>query len=66
MGLVAFAVLMSFEFTVAIFGFGRSPAQFLTALGSTPGAIGLAAQIAFAFIPVLQAKGMQAPARGRA
>jgi hypothetical protein len=54
MGLVAFATLMALEFELAVLAFGRSPADYLAALATLPGAIGLASQIAFAFIPLLQ------------
>jgi hypothetical protein len=54
MGLAAFAILMSLEFALAVLAFGRSTAEYLAALASIPGAIGLATQIAFAFIPLLQ------------
>jgi hypothetical protein len=66
MGLIAFVTLMVLEFALAVLGFGRSMAQFFSALATLPGAIGLAAQIAFAFIPVLQAKRMRHTARSGA
>lgn len=54
MGLVAFTALMALEFALAL-AFGRPPAQYLATFTSIPGAIGLATQAAFAFIPLLQA-----------
>jgi hypothetical protein len=54
MGLVAFATLMALELALGVLAFGRSPAEYLAVLATLPGAIGLAAQIAFAFIPLLQ------------
>ncbi len=54
MGSVAFAVLMIAEFGVAIFLFGRSIEEIFAGYHTTAGAIGLAAQIAFAVMPLLQ------------
>jgi hypothetical protein len=54
MGAAAFVVLMSAEFILAVLVFGRSTAQFFATYASVPGAIGLAAQIVFATIPVVQ------------
>jgi hypothetical protein len=56
MGVTGFAALMALEFALAVWGFGRTPAEFLAALATLPGAIGLTAQAAVAFIPLLQAK----------
>jgi hypothetical protein len=53
MGLVAFVVLMSAEVGLGAV-FGRSIADQLAAYGSLVGAIGLAAQVIFALIPVIQ------------
>ena len=54
MGLVAFAVLMAAEFSLAGLVFGRSLDEQLACYASVPGAIGLAAQIVFAAFPVVQ------------
>ena len=56
MGATAFAVLMSGEFAVFVFVFGKPWSTFRGSFATVPGAIGLAAQIAFAMFPVLQAK----------
>lgn len=53
MGLVAFLVLMSAEVGLGAV-FGRSLMDQLAAYISPPGAIGLAAQMAFAMFPVIQ------------
>ena len=54
MGILAFILLMIAEPAIAIFGFGRSLAQYLGEFQSTAGLIGLLGQIAFALIPVGQ------------
>jgi len=54
MGVVAFVVLMAAEFGLTAVAFGRSPAEYLVSYGPMSGAIGLAAQVAFAVIPVVQ------------
>ena len=54
MGGWAFALLEAAETALAILAFGRSPGQILTAAGSVAGTIGLAAQSAFALLPVVQ------------
>ncbi len=56
MGGVAFAVLMLAEAGLAILGFGQSLAGYLSALTGLPGAIGLAGQVAFAAMPLVQAR----------
>jgi hypothetical protein len=53
MGSVAFLVLMSAEFGLGTV-FGRSLGDQLAAYGSSPGAIGLGAQVIFAMFPVIQ------------
>jgi hypothetical protein len=53
MGLVAFLVLMSAEIGLAAV-LGRSLVDQVAAYGSSAGAIGLAAQVVFATIPVIQ------------
>ena len=53
MGIVAFLVLMAAEFALGELVSERSLVEQL-GYGSTPGVIGLAAQIAFAVLPVMQ------------
>jgi hypothetical protein len=53
---VAFLVLMAAEFALGELVFGRSLVEQLAGYGSTPGVIGLAAQIVFAAFPVMQVK----------
>lgn len=55
MGEAAFALLMSAEFALAYFAFGRSPLQQIAEWRTLEGVIGLAGQIAFAAFPALQA-----------
>ena len=54
LGLLAFGLLQLYEFGLAIFVFGRTLRETLASFGVTAGAIGLAAQVAFGLIPVLQ------------
>jgi hypothetical protein len=54
MGGVAFFVLMSAEFGVAGFIFDRSLPEQLSAYESIAGIIGLAGQVCFAILPMLQ------------
>jgi hypothetical protein len=54
MGAVAFAILMSAELGVSVLIFGRSVADFVAGYLSIPGAIGLAAQLAFGVVPAIQ------------
>jgi len=56
MGVVAFGVLMLAEFALGTLAFGDSVPAYLRTIGSAPGAIGFAAQIAFASFPLLQLK----------
>ena len=56
MGATAFALLAVAEISLGLFGFGRSLAQQWAALSTPAGALGLAGQIGFAFIPILQAR----------
>jgi hypothetical protein len=53
MGLVAFVVLMSAKVGLGAV-FGRSLVDQLAAFKSSPGAIGLGAQVIFAIFPVIQ------------
>lgn len=52
MGLIAFAMLMTAELLMS-WAQGISPQEFSNSLFKTAGAIGLAGQILFAFIPLL-------------
>lgn len=54
MGAAAFGLLMGAELGLSIIMFGRPAAGWLAGLGTAPGAIGLAAQIAFGFVPLVQ------------
>jgi hypothetical protein len=54
MGVVAFALLMLAEAGVSIFAFDRSIEDHFAAYRSPQGIIGLIAQIAFAFFPLMQ------------
>lgn len=56
MGGVAFALLIGSELSLAAALTG-GPRAWLAGLVSTPGAIGLAAQVAFAVFPVVQRRG---------
>jgi hypothetical protein len=56
MGLVAFAFLMLAEVMLSVTFFGNSVSAYLQSFQSMPGIIGLAAQIAFAGIPFVQAE----------
>jgi hypothetical protein len=55
MGSSALVLLLSGEFGVSIFAFGRSWADTLTAFRSPPGLVGLSAQVLFALLPLFQA-----------
>lgn len=52
-GGVGFVVLMGCELALGSLMFGKTPADFLRDLATPPGAIGLAAQICFALIPMV-------------
>jgi hypothetical protein len=52
MGALAFGLLMLAELGLAFLVFDRSGAAYLADLQSAPGLLGLAGQIAFAFIPL--------------
>ncbi len=56
MGFTGFALLMLAELALGLFGFGRSLATQLAAWTEPAGLIGLAGQIAFGAIPLLQAR----------
>ena len=53
MGATAFVLLMAAEFAFGAL-LGRPPAVQIRAFATTPGAIGLAAQIGFAMLPLLR------------
>lgn len=53
LALLAFALLMLLELLTAL-AFGQTPAQFLTAMATSPGALGLAGQIGFGLIPLIR------------
>ena len=52
MGATAFALLMTVEFVMATALFGRAPAQWLAALGTPAGLLGLAGQVGFGVMPL--------------
>ena len=54
MGAVAFLLLMIVEFALSVLAFGRPASAWLEGFATPPGAIGLCAQIAFGFVPLLQ------------
>jgi hypothetical protein len=60
MGGSAFAVLMAVEAALAVLAFGRSLADHVAAYLTLPGALGLAAQLGFAFIPLIQTRRREA------
>lgn len=53
LGLAAFALLMLLELGTAL-AFGQTTAQFLTAMTTPAGALGLAGQICFGLIPLVR------------
>lgn len=57
MGLTAFIVLQGSEFLLAITVFARSPDDYLAAVATTAGLLGLAGQIGFALIPLVRRRG---------
>jgi hypothetical protein len=54
MGWVSFTLLIVAELALARFAFGRPPAEFLDALATPSGAIGLVGQITFAQFPLMR------------
>lgn len=54
MGLLAFALVMVAELTLAVLLFGQSPARHFAAYRHFAGAMGLAAQLAYALFPALR------------
>ena len=59
MGCVAFALLQCADLGVSVFLFNETPGAFFQAFSSTPGAIGLLAQVAFGLFPSLQRTGLR-------
>lgn len=55
MGAFAFALLLAAELGVSVIAFGRSPAEHLATYREPRALLGLAAQVAFALFPLLQA-----------
>ena len=53
MGATAFALLMLLELATAL-AFGQTPLQFLSAMTTAPGLLGLAGQIGFGLLPALR------------
>ncbi|MDR3510006.1 MAG: hypothetical protein P4L73_00090 [Caulobacteraceae bacterium] len=60
MGAAAFASMMAAEFGVSVAVFHQSLSEHLSRYGTIPGAIGLAAQFAFAWFPLFQARPLAA------
>lgn len=54
MGATAFVLLMLAETALSVLAFGRTFAEHLAALTSTAGLLGLAGQIVYAFLPLLE------------
>ncbi|MDA0302120.1 MAG: hypothetical protein O2822_06290 [Chloroflexi bacterium] len=57
MGAAAFLLLMVLEWTLALLVFGQSVAETLAGYRTAAGILGLAGQVGFAFVPLLQAAG---------
>ncbi len=53
MAISSFLILMLLELATAL-GFGQTPGQFLTAMATPPGALGLAGQVGFGLIPLVR------------
>ncbi len=64
MGLIAFALLMAAEVTLAQALAGQSPAQWLRGLTAPAGAVGLAGQILFGLMPWFVVRTGQRTAKG--
>lgn len=54
MGAVAFGLLMAAEAALSMWGFGMSPAEFMSRHLTAHGLIGLAGQVVFALFPLVQ------------
>lgn len=63
MGGIAFVLLMLAEMALAVL-FGQTLGQFLAAMATPPGALGLAGQIGFAAIPALRGRGRSGQPKG--
>ena len=53
MALLSFLILMLLELATAL-AFGQTPGQFVTAMATPPGALGLAGQTGFGLIPLVR------------
>ncbi|WP_374646728.1 hypothetical protein [Tabrizicola sp.] len=53
LGLIAFTLLMLLELATALV-FGQTPGQFLAAMATPPGMLGLAGQVGFGLIPLVR------------
>jgi hypothetical protein len=61
MGALAFGLLMLAEFSLSVFAFDQTVAEYFANLQTSPGLLGLAGQIAFAFIPLWMLRAQQVP-----
>ena len=61
MGALAFGLLMLAEFGLSVFAFNQSAAEYFVHLVTASGLLGLAGQIAFAFIPLWLPRHQQRP-----
>jgi hypothetical protein len=61
MGGLAFALLMLAEILFGAVLFGRTPSDHFALYGNAAGALGLAAQIAFALMPLVQMRSGRQP-----
>ena len=52
MGLLAFVLLQGAELALGVVAFGQTAGSYLASLGSAAGLLGLAGQVAFAFMPL--------------
>jgi len=65
MGACAFALPLAAELGVSVLAFGRTVAEHAASYGSARGALGLAAQIGFALLPLVQMMGRRPEAARR-
>ena len=56
MGMVAFVLLMAAEASLSVFAFGRTVGEHLDTYRTASGAVGLAGQVVFAFLPLIRGK----------
>jgi hypothetical protein len=54
MGALAFALLMAAELVLAMLAFGLSPGAWLAEMATAAGALGLAGQLLFGALPLIQ------------